>query len=108
VPELAQTREVHMSLFDYTTVEPPVHRLPGTPHVRGAKLAVGEMRDGLHHLAAVLANTGWADDHPIGSDEVAIELIDLVSQLGPAECHALRIATAVLVRVAMRNGYHAN
>lgn len=90
-----------------TPTNPPVH-LPGTPHVRGAKIAVGEMRDGLRHLAAVLANTGWADDHPVGSDEVAIELIDLVSQLGPAECHALRIATGVLVRVAAKNGYHAN
>jgi hypothetical protein len=96
-----------MSLLNYTTTSPPVH-LPGTPHVRGAKTAVGEMRDGLRNLAAVLANTGWVNDHPIGSDEVAIELIDLVSQLGPAECHALRIATAVLVRVAAKNGYHAN
>ena len=97
-----------MSLFDYTTGKPPVYHLPGTPHVRGAKPAVGEIRAGLRKLAGVLISTGWAGDHPVGSDEVAIELIDLVSQLGPAERHALRIAAAVLVRVAARNGYHAN
>jgi hypothetical protein len=97
-----------MSLFDYTATKPPVHRLPGTPHVRGTKGAVGEMRGGLYHLTAVLANTGWADDHPVGSDEVAIELIDLVSQLGLAERHALRITIGLLVRVAAKNGYHAN
>jgi hypothetical protein len=95
-----------MDLFDYTSTKPPVHRLPGTPHARGAKGAVGEMRGGLRHLTAVLANTGWADEHPVGSDEVVLELIDLVGQFGAAECHVLRIATAVLVRDAAKNGYH--
>ena len=92
----------------YTTPPTHVHRLPGTPHVRGAKPAVGEIRAGLRKLAGVLISTGWADDHPVGGDEVVIELIDLIDQLGPAEFHALRIAIAVLVRVAAKNGYHAN
>ena len=92
----------------YTTPSIQVHHLPGTPHVRGAKPAVGEIRADLRKLAGVLISTGWADDHPVGSDEVAIELIDLVGQLGPAECHALRITIGVLVRVAAKNGYHPN
>ena len=97
-----------MTLFDYTTTKPPVHRLPGTPHARGAKGAVGEMRGGLRHLTAVLANTGWADDHPIGGDQTALDVIEFVERLGVAERHPLRVAAAVLVRIAAKNGYHAN
>jgi hypothetical protein len=87
-----------MSLFDYTTTNPPVH-LPGTPHVRGAKGAIGEIRNGLRHLADVLCNSGWVDDHPIGGDQTALDVIEFVEQLGPAQRHALRIAAAVLVRI---------
>jgi hypothetical protein len=95
-----------MSTLDYTFTKPPVHRLPGTPHVRGAKLAVGEMRDGLRKLAAVLVNSGWADEHPLDDDKVALDLIELVTRLGTAEAHALRIAASALMRITKRNGYH--
>lgn len=89
----------------YTNSEPTVH-LRGTPHVRGAKRAVGDIRKGLRDLAAVLIHSGWADDHPIDGDDVLFDVIDMVSEFGPAERHALRIAGAVLVKVARKNGYH--
>lgn len=88
-----------------TLTKPPI-RLAGTPHTRGAKQAVGQVRKGLRELATVLVNSGWAADHPINDDKVALDLIELVDQLGVAERHALRITAAVLVRVAAKNGYH--
>ena len=54
--------------FDYLTTSPPVHRLAGTPHVPGAKHAVGQVRKALRDLAAVLVTTGWVDEHPIEQD----------------------------------------
>jgi len=86
-----------MTAINYNTNPPPVH-LAGTPHVRGAKHAVGKARKALCELAAVLDETGWANDRPVSSDHLSLGLIELVGQLGPAEKHALRICTALLVR----------
>jgi hypothetical protein len=94
-----------MTILDYSNSKPVVH-LAGTPHARGAKHAVGQLRKAIRDLAAVLVGSGWADDHPINDDEVALGVIELVNHLGPAERHVLRIATSVLVKVAARNGYH--
>jgi hypothetical protein len=94
--------------FIYNTVTPPVHHLAGTPHVRGAKEAVGEVRASLRRLAAVLVKTGWSAEHPIPNDTVGLDVIELVNQLGSAERHALRITTALLVRITKANGYHEN
>jgi hypothetical protein len=96
-----------MTVHDYSNCKPIVH-LTGTPHARGAKRAVGQLRKALRDLATVLVGSGWVDDHPIDDDEVALGVIELVNHLGPAERHALRIATSVLVRVAARNGYHTS
>lgn len=94
-----------MTILDYSTTKPVVH-LTGTPHVRGSKHAVGEVRKALRDLTAVLARSGWADDHPLEDDKVALDLIELVNHLGTAEAHALRIAASALVRITARNGYH--
>jgi hypothetical protein len=88
----------------YTT--PKACCVHGTPHVRGAKSAAGQVRKGLKQLAALLVASGWVSDHPVYSDEVSTGLIELVDQLGPAERHALRIAASMLVRIAEKNGYH--
>ena len=79
--------------------------LPARPRA-GSKQAVGEVRKALRELTAVLARSGWAADHPLNDDKVALDLIELVSHLGTAEAHALRIATSALVRITERNGYH--
>jgi hypothetical protein len=100
-----------MTTFDYSTTTPSVHhRLTGTPHIFGAKYAVGQVRKSLRNLAAVLDNGAWTAGHQIDQDPDAVSLsvIELVDQLGPAERHALRICTSLLVRVAARNGYHNN
>lgn len=81
--------------------------LAGTPHC-GVKAIVGELRKTVRNLVSALECTGWSADHPIGTDEAALGLIDLVEELGPSELHALRIITAMLVRVAWKNGFHAN
>jgi hypothetical protein len=94
-----------MTFTDYSTMRPVVH-LAGTPHARGAKYAVGEVRKALRDLTAVLSRSGWADDHPLNDDKVALDLIELVNHLGTAEAHALRIAASALVRITERNGYH--
>jgi hypothetical protein len=94
-----------MTTLGYPTTKLAVHRLAGTPHVRGSKQAVGQLRKALHQLAAVLANSGWADDHPLDDDKVALDLIELVNHLGTAEAHSLRIAASALVRITERNGY---
>jgi hypothetical protein len=95
-----------VTIHTYSHLKPVVH-LVGTPHARGAKLAVGRLRQAVHDLAAVLVRSGWADDHPINDDKVALDVIELVNHLGSAERHVLRIATSVLVKVAVRNGYHS-
>jgi hypothetical protein len=94
-----------MTILDYSNHKPIVH-LTGTPHARGAKDAVGQLRNAVRDLVVVLAGSGWADDHPIDDDKVALDVIELVNHLGPAERHVLRIATSVLVKVTARNGYH--
>jgi hypothetical protein len=72
--------------------------LPGTPHNIGAKAAVGQVRNGLHQLVAVLAND-CASNHPIDDDKFALDVIELTSQLSLAELHALRICCSILVRI---------
>jgi hypothetical protein len=72
--------------------------LAGTPHVPGAKAAVGRVRQALHHLVSVLLAADYAEMKPIGADALSCEVIDLVDRLGPEERHALRIAIAVLAR----------
>lgn len=94
-----------MTVLEYSTAKPVVH-LTGTPHARGAKYAVGEVRKALRDLTAVLVRSGWADDHPLDDDKIALDLIELIDHLGTAEAHALRIAASALVRIAERNGYH--
>ena len=94
--------------LQYSDARSFVHPLPGTPHIRGGKAAAGLIRAGLRKLVAVLDNSGWAGDHPIDRDDVSMDLLEFIDQLGPAEQHALRIIGAMLVRVARTNGYHTN
>ena len=97
-----------MSDTTYPNYSLPVHRLAGTPHVYGAKQAVGEVRKAVKDLAAVLVTTGWAVRHPIGPDTVGLSVIELIDQLGPAERHVLRVVTSLLVKATKSNGYHNN
>jgi hypothetical protein len=94
-----------MVTIPYTNSSPVVH-LTGTPHCHGAKAAVNQIRNGLRRLTNALHTSGWIDDHAVASgDQVSMDLI-VMNELGPAERHSLRIAAAVLVRVARTNGYH--
>jgi hypothetical protein len=69
----------------------------GTPHLRGSRRVLGDLRAALRDLAWLLVTNDYPPK-PVSADKLALDVIEVTDQLSPTARHIVRMVISILIR----------